>query len=196
VSSSRAFSLVELLIVLALLLAVCLLVVPPLLGLAGALRVDLAAHELSGLLRQARSLAIRHSAYVAIRFYPQEGCVEYALFRDGDGDGVRNGDIGDGVDPQLTPRRALRHLRGAVGFGFPPGRMPRDPGDPRRRLDRREDPIRFNSSELASFGPLGTATTGSLYLTDGRRHLTVVRVHNRAGRVRLLRWDARADAWR
>jgi prepilin-type N-terminal cleavage/methylation domain-containing protein len=194
--SSRGFSLVELLVALVLALAICLLVVPPLFRLAGGLRVDLAAHELSGLLRLARAEAIGRSAFVGVRFYPQDGFVEYALFRDGDGDGVRNADIASGVDRPLTPRRSLRHLDGDVGFGFPPGRMPRDPGDPRKRLQRREDPIRFNNSELASFGPLGTGTPGTVYVTDGRHHLVAVRVHNRAGRIRLMRWDARADAWR
>ena len=70
-------------------------------------------------------------------------------------------------------------------------------GSPARRahLEGLGDPIRFNRSDLASFGPLGTGTPGSLYLTDGRR-LVVVRVLNRTGRVRTLAWDRNTDTWR
>lgn len=191
----RGFSLIELVVVLALLAIVALILVPPLVSASASLRVDLAGYELVGALREARSLAIRHSTHVAVRFFPEPGRAAFAHFRDGDGDGVRNADIRDGIDRQLTPRRYFRHLGGSVGFGFPPGPLPRDPGDPARRLTRREDPIRFNASDLASFGPLGTATPGSLYLTDGRWHVVVVRLLGVTGRVRLLRWDRRGETW-
>jgi prepilin-type N-terminal cleavage/methylation domain-containing protein len=194
--TAAGFSLLELVIALVIVGMACLIVVPSLFSASAALQVDLAARELIGALREARGLALRHSANVAIRFYPQPGRVGFAHFRDGDGDGVRNADIRRGVDPQITPLRYFRHIGGRVGFGFPPGRMPRDPGEPSRRLARREDPIRFNASELASFGPMGTATAGSLYLTDGRRHLVAVRLSGLVGRVRLLRWNPGADAWR
>jgi hypothetical protein len=160
------------------------------------LRVDVAAHELAMVLFEARSHARRLSTNVGVKFYPQAGRVAYACFRDGDGDGVRTNDINAGVDPQVTPLRLLAHLRGQLGFGFPPGRPPRDPGDPTRRLDRLTDPVRFNDSDLASFGPLGTSTPGSLYVTDGRRELSVVRLLGWTGKVRVLRWDPDADVWR
>lgn len=62
-------------------------------------------------------------------------------------------------------------------------------------MDRLDDPIRFNQSDLASFGPLGTATPGTLYLTDRRSRLTAVRVTSRTGRVRVLRYDPGARTW-
>jgi prepilin-type N-terminal cleavage/methylation domain-containing protein len=193
---SEGFQLVELVVVLAVLAIAALIAVPPLLSMSARLRVDLAAHELVGALRQARSLAISHSAYVAVRFYPSPGRVEYACFQDGDGDGVRNLDIVAGIDRQITPRRMFVHLGGHLGFGFPPGRPPRDPGDPGHRLGRLTDPVRFNDSDLASFSALGASTPGSLYVTDGRRELAVVRVLGTTGKVRVLRWDPDADAWK
>ena len=63
-------------------------------------------------------------------------------------------------------------------------------------MDRLDDPIRFNQSDLASFDPLGTATPGSLYLTDRRSLLAAVRVTSRTGRIRVLRYDSRARTWR
>jgi hypothetical protein len=143
---------------------------------------------------------MRHSANVALKFHlepGQEGLtrVFFALYRDGDGDGVRNDDLARGVDPQVTRPRQLATFGSRIGFGFPAGATPSDPSDPGSRLDRLDDPIRFNRSDLASFGPLGTATPGSLYLTDGRR-LAMVRVQNRAGRVRVMRWDPVTDRWK
>ena len=105
-------------------------------------------------------------------------------------------DIDSGVDPPLGLSRTLTHLGRHVRFGFPPGPPPRDPGDPRRRMRRRDDPIRFNRSDIASFGPLGGSTPGSLYVTDSMRHLAVVRVFGRTGKVKVLRWDAIEDRWR
>ena len=195
-SEQRGFQLVELVVALAVLAIGALLLVPPVLSWSARLRVDLAAHELVGALQEARSLAQRHSAYVGVRFYPEAGRVWYACYRDGDGDGVRNADIAAGVDRQVGPARMMAHLGGHLGFGFPPGRAPRDPGDPRHRLGRLTDPIRFNDSELASFSPLGASTPGSLYVTDGRRELAVVRVLGLTGKVKVMRWDAAADAWR
>jgi type II secretory pathway pseudopilin PulG len=197
-SDRRGFQLVELVVSLAVMAMIAFVITPPLLSTTAALRVDLAVQELVGALRQARSLAILHSANVAIRFYPEpeHGRVGFACFRDGDGDGVRNVDITSGVDPQVTPLRYFTHLGGRVGFGFPPGKPPRDPGSPSRRLGRLTDPIRFNNSDLASFDPLGGSTPGSLYVTDGRYHLAVVRLYGRTGKLRVLRWDPKADAWR
>jgi hypothetical protein len=80
-------------------------------------------------------------------------------------------------------------------FGFPPGRPVRDPGDPRKLLST-DDPIRFNQSDLASFGPLGTSTPGSLYLTDGQSRLLAVRVYGRTGKVKVIAYDFDAEVWR
>ena len=44
-----------------------------------------------------------------------------------------------------------------------------DPGSPGHYLDRIDDPIRFNSSDICSFSPMGESTPGSVYLWDGAR---------------------------
>ena len=195
-SRASGFQLVELVIVLAIVAMSALLVVPPVLSLSSKMRVDLAAHELAGALAEAKSLARTRSAYVGLKLEVEDHRVAFACFRDGNGNGVRSADIERGIDPQVTPLRFFAHLGPRVSLGFPPGVAPRDPDDASRRLDRLGDPIRFGDADLASFGPLGTSTPGTLYVTDGRRELIAVRVVGMTGKVRILRWDPAADRWR
>ncbi len=191
------FSLVEALVLFAVAMTLATVGLPSLFEWTSGLRVDLAAGEMVGVMHQARGYAARYNVKVAVKFRTEPGgIVTHALYRDGDGDGVRTADINSGADPEVRPPRRLAYFSRRIRFGFPPGRAPRDPGNPRRRLDRLEDPIRFNRSDLASFGPRGTSTPGTVYLTDGRRHLSAVRVNNRAGRIRVLRYDVESEVWR
>jgi prepilin-type N-terminal cleavage/methylation domain-containing protein len=195
--TQKAFTLVELLVTLAVLASLLAVAAPPLLRISGDLRLHLAAEELVGVLRTARAYAVRHSANVAVKFRTaKSGEVTFTLYRDGDGDGVLTRDIDTGVDPQVAPPQRLSQLGRGFGFGFPPGPPPRDPGSPERPLGGLDDPIRFNQSDLASFSPLGTSTPGSLYLTDGVQRLVAVRVFNRTGKIRVLTYDPEAQVWR
>jgi len=194
--SATGFQLYELLVVLAILSIVATMGIPRVLDWTRHLKVDLAAHELVGALRLARSYAVRHSTKVGVKFRTDNRRgVTFGMYRDGDGDGVLTADIDSGVDPPIGPPRQLSHFGSFARFGFPPGPAPRDPGDPRRRLDRLEDPIRFNRSDIASFNHLGGSTPGSLYLTDGRYLLSVVRLFGRTGKVKVMRYDQEIEEW-
>ena len=191
-SKDAGFNLVELLIVMAVLTFVFAFGVSPVIQWWGALRVELAAAEAASAFQLARSYAVRHRAKVAVRFeIAEDGASWHSLYRDLDGDGVLNRDIEAGVDRRVRGPALL--AKGGVRFGFPPGLMPRDPGS-RRRLSRLEDPIRFNRSNLASFSPRGTATPGTVYITDGQ-HLAAARVSNRAGKVTVLFYDRFTETW-
>jgi len=192
----RGYQLIELLIAMAISSLVLVLGIPPLLSLAAGLRVELAAAEVASTFHVARAYAIRHDANVGLKFQVDaDGTVTWALFRDGDGDGVLTADILSGDDPQVLPRTRIAHLGRQIHFGFPPGRAPRDPGDPRRRLSGLDDPIRFNRSDIAAFTPLGTATPGTVYVTDGMRHLSAARVFGRTGRIGCLVYDVVKERW-
>ncbi len=193
--SQKGFQIVDLVVSLAVMGLALSLGAPPLLRTSADLRLRLAAQELVATLRLTRAYAIRHSANVAVKFRTApDGTITFTLYRDGDGDGVLTRDIDRGVDPQVKPPRRMAHLGRGVGFGFPPGPPPRDPSSG-RPMTNLNDPIRFNQSDLASFGPIGTATPGSLYLTDGRRLLTAVRVTSRTSRVRVLEYDPGERVW-
>lgn len=192
----RAFTLLELCVASAVLLLGMAMALPALGRWSAGLRVDLAAREVATSLRLARAWAVRHGARVGVRFTYEGGRYRYALYRDGDGDGVLTRDIESGVDPQVVPPRPLQHLGGHVGFGIPPELEPRDPGDPSRRLQRLDDPIRLNRSDLASFSPLGGSTPGSFYLSDGDRQLFAVRLFGTTGKVEILHYDPTDRRWR
>lgn len=193
--NENGFNLVELIVVLAIGIVIAALGVPPLLELASRVELHLAAQELGGTLRLARSEAARRGFNVAVKFRPGTAVsgASYTLYRDGDGDGVLNRDIQTGVDPALTLPRPLQYLS-RMRFGFPPDLRVRDPGS--RRWMTTKDPIRFNDSDLASFTPLGTSTSGSVYLTDGKRRLVAVRVFNRTGKVKIIAYDFDEEIWR
>jgi len=190
-------SLIELLVVVALAGVVLVAAAPALDRFTRGIELRLAGDEVLGALREARAFAIRHSSKVGVKFLVDgAGTVSWGLYLDGDGDGVRTNDILSGVDPLAAPLRTFDHVGRRVHFGFPPGRPPLDPSNPRRRLDRLEDPIRFNRSDIASFSPLGGSTPGTVYLTDGVRELVAVRVNNRSSRARLIVWLPDERRWR
>jgi prepilin-type N-terminal cleavage/methylation domain-containing protein len=192
----RGFQLLELLVALAVFGLVVSLSFPALLRASSGVRVGLAASEVAATFHQARAFAIRHSANVAVRFQTEGARVTWALFQDGNGNGVRNRDIDRGLDPRVTQERELGHLGAAVRFGIPKTDPPPRKVGGHGRMNRLEDPVRFNRSDLASFGPMGTATPGSVYLTDGRDHLVVVRILGRTGRIRTLAYDFDTETWR
>ncbi len=193
----RGFQLLEMLVVLAILSLLVSMSAPPILRLTGELRVRLAAAEVLSVMRLSRSMAVKRCWNVALKFQPRaDGKSTWAVYRDGDGDGVLTADIGKGVDPQVAPTRRLEQIGGRVRFGFPPGRPARAPGDPGRWLKRGDDPIRFNNSDMAAFSPYGTATPGTVYLTDGSGALAAVRVTGRTGRVKVMVYDFEEEVWK
>ncbi len=198
-------TLIEALLALMLISVLLVWMVPSVRDMSTRHRMSLVASEVAGVLHAARSYAILHGVNVALKFRPQEdGTVIYTLYRDGDGDGVRTPDIEDGTDIQAAPPRRLPRTDTSIRFGFPPRLRPAGFSAPEqllphpghgRPLDRLDDPIRFNRSDLASFSPTGTATPGTVYLTDGRHELMAVRVRTRAGLISTLRFDAERGEW-
>ena len=195
-SRKRAFTVVELLIVLAVLGLLAAIAWPRVNMWAGYVRVRLAAGEVAGSLAEARLTAIKHSTKVAVRFETaDDGAVTMSLYRDMDGDGVLSRDIRRGVDRVEKEQRRLQGFDERIHFGFPYGEAPREISRPSRRITRLRDPIRFNRSDMASFSSLGTATPGTVYLTDGYKALIAVRVNNRSGMISLWSYDKETEVW-
>src|SRR5258706_3444284 len=93
---------------------------------------------------------------------------------DGNGNGLRTADILRGIDPVLSPDDALGRQVQDVTLGFPPGGPYPEAPPGTQTLGVGDDPVRFGRSTLVSFSPVGSASSGTLYVTDGRRGLFAV----------------------
>jgi type II secretory pathway pseudopilin PulG len=193
---AAGFTLVDLMMALAILGILLHLAAPALDRLSQGMEIRLAAKEVAGALLQARQYAITHNVKVGVKFRTEDdGRVTLTIYRDGNENGVRNRDIESGDDPEERSAQVLNHLGERVRFGFPEGPMPRRIQG-RGPIDRRDDPIRFGRADIATFNPRGTASPGTIYLTDGRLRGAAVRVTAHTGQIRVFILDPRERQWR
>ena len=153
-----------------------------------------AAGEATTALLRARAYALARGVHVGVKFRRNGDRYEWALYRDGNGNGVRTAEIARGVDRPLglSIEWSRRDVRPGI---FTDIRVP-DPGQPGSYLDRPEDPIRFNASDICSFSPAGESTPGSIYLSDGHNRMAVVRVLGRTAKIRVLYHRRGERGWR
>jgi len=191
---SGGYSVAELVAVLAIAAALTALVAPGLFQLSAAQAVRSSAAEVRAALFLARALAIKRSRNVGVKFSRNGNRYEWALYGDGNGNGVRTAEIANGVDPSLGI--TMQWSRNDVLPGIMKGIPVPDPGSPGNYLDRPDDPIRFNASDICSFSALGESTPGSIYLWDGRDRMAVVRVYGRTAKVRTLFYRRGEKEWK
>jgi hypothetical protein len=183
---------------LALVLAVaaCALAValPTAANLKESVSIRSAAGEAATALLRARAYALTRNVNVGVKFRRNGDRYEWALYRDGNGNGVRTAEIARGVDRPLgiAIPWSRRDVLPGIFFDCP---VP-DPGRPGSYLDHPDDPIRFNASDICSFSPVGESTPGSIYLSDGRSRMAVVRVLGRTAKIRVLYWRKGEGSWR
>jgi hypothetical protein len=150
-----------------------------------------AVRYVSSRLQQTRMEAVVRTANTAIRFTQVGEAYSYAVYMDGNEDGVRTLDIERGIDREIRRQERLSDQFPGVDFGAIPGLPAVDPGG----AAPGSDPLRIGSSDLLSFTALGTATSGSLYIRGARSTQYVVRVLGETGRTRILRFDTKTGRW-
>jgi hypothetical protein len=182
--------LAELLIVLAGMMVVGAMAVPAVGNRRDEWAAGGAARHLATLLQHGRIDAIRRATHVAYRFQTVGEGMRYALFADGNANGVRTIDIGQGVDSQVSAWELLSDNFAGVTFSIAPGVTDIDSGGPIAG-----DPVRIGGSELLSFSPTGTATSGTLYLSGRTGQQYAVRVLGTTGRIRVLRFVRGDNQW-
>jgi prepilin-type N-terminal cleavage/methylation domain-containing protein len=186
---SRGFSLPEMLLVAALIVTMVAVGLPVYRAWTAEAHVLGAGQVFRGEFRNARWMAIRSNVYTAIRFERRLSGEAYAIYADGNRNGVRSAEIRSGVDRLVAGPFPLNGGAPGVHVGFLPGVPEPPPG----RDTLSGDPIRFGRSDMLSFSPLGTATPGTFYLAgDGVQ--VAVRVTPGTARVRLMSW--RGGPWR
>jgi prepilin-type N-terminal cleavage/methylation domain-containing protein len=185
---SRGFSLPEMLVVVGIVLAMLAVAFPMFRPLFAESHVLGAARQFKGQFRLAASTAVRANVYTAIRFERLSDDTWYSVYQDGNHNGVRSADIAAGTDRRIAGPFPLTAGAPGVRIGFNPG-VPAVPPDSGILSG---DAIRFGSSDLLSFSPLGTATSGTFYLA-GDSAQAAVRVTGTTARVRLMVW--RGGKW-
>ena len=190
--NERGQTLVEAMCVVTLIGAIAGVSVPAVLSLSQRTAVRAAADELRGICRQARARSIARGRNIGIRFTRDGAEWLYATYEDGDGDGVRTDDIKKNVDRLLAGPFRLAQQQRLAKIALPPMTIIDPDG---AKLQPTAEPVQFGSSMICSFSPLGTATPGSVYLTNGAGGVWCLRVFGPTARVRVLRYDARARKW-
>ena len=191
----RGQSLVEILAALAILSLLFYVGVPSFRGLRERAALGGASSEMATMLRSLRSRAIAQGRTVALVFDRAPGGWQYGLFADGDGDGVRSSDIADGTDYPLAAPARLGERWNGIEFGcLPLSRIRRLPPASGWTAPP-QDPIQFGAAKIVSFSALGDASTGTLYLSDGRTRMAAIVLFGPTARVRVFRYDLSSEEW-
>jgi hypothetical protein len=190
---SAGVSVTELLLWLMLIAYLLLMVVPGVMNLRESVAIRSAVHETTVAFFRARSYAISRGANVGLKFRRNGDRWEWSLYGDGNGNGIRTAEIASGVDRALGVY--LPWSRNDVMPAIMTGTRVPDPSTPGRYLDRIDDPIRFNNSDICSFSPVGESTPGSVYLWDSRNRMAVVRVFAQTAKVRVLYYRRGERKW-
>ena len=141
-----------------------------------------AARYLAGRIATLRGQAVSRGRNVALRFGSDKRGVHFAVYVDGNSNGLRIADIESGADPLLEPAVSLADLFPGVVVG-------------ESRASAGLDGIRLGGTALLSFTPSGTSTSGSIYLLAGDDSRWMVRVLGATGRARVLRYDDTSGDW-
>jgi len=150
-----------------------------------------AVRYVAGRMASARFEAVRRSAYVAIQFVQHGDGFWLRTYVDGNRNGVLSGDITRGIDTPLTPDERLDHHFSGITFGILPNVTGLDPGQPFNA----GDPVQIGSSTLLSFSPLGSSTSGTLFIRGQRGTQFAVRVLGATCRTRTFEFYFGEARW-
>jgi len=156
-------------------------------------RTIVGAQYLAGQLQRARLDALRRARSVAVRVEVIGDRTQFQLFADGNGNGVLQRDIDRGLDPPLTPRQWLDDQARDITLRI--NQAITDVAGA-ATIAAGGDPLRIGNTALVTFSPLGSATSGTLYVSARRGPQLAIRVFGATGRVRVLIFDAQARRWR
>lgn len=188
--STGGYTLLELVFVSGVSIVLAGMAAPLWLGAVDRARAAGAARYVVGRLQHARMEAVRRSANTGLQFVRDESGYRSALYVDGNGNGLRSTDIARGVDERLAPDERLEDHFVGVEFGILEGVTDIDSADVLSG-----DPIQLGRANILSFGPLGSATAGTLYISGRGRQQLAVRVLGATGRARVLKYHFETKQW-
>jgi prepilin-type N-terminal cleavage/methylation domain-containing protein len=186
------YSLVELLAVLAIVALIAGVAIPSFAAMRSRSAVRAASQAMRTIFHLARARAIARGVNCGVKFEKQRGEWQFALYDDGDGDGVRNDDIKEGIDRRVAPARVVLPESKLVSIGLLDQTI-RDPdGD---KLTSNKSPVQFGRASICSFSPLGESTPGTIYVVSRAKDLFAVRVYGASAKMRVLRYEPSRRKW-
>jgi hypothetical protein len=141
-----------------------------------------AARYLGARIALARAQAVSRSTTIALRFVEGAQGISIGVIQDGNRNGVRSQDIDLQIDRPLDAAVLLSDLFPGVEIGL----TPHIPGS---------DPVQLGGSNILSFTPHGTATSGSIYVRGRDGTQWAVRVLGATARARVLRFVPATGEW-
>jgi hypothetical protein len=189
-SSEVGATVIDVLVVSAIVIAIAGLAVPASATVVDAGRARQAAAFISSRFRLARIEALNHFTNVGVVFDSTPTGWTIRICRDGNKNGLRRADIRSGADPCPDGPHRFDAMFPGVFIAIDPAlRGPAgEPPNP--------DPVRFGTSDMASFSPAGSCSSGSLFLRTRRGQQYAIRIAGINGRSRVFRYDLGAALWR
>jgi type II secretory pathway pseudopilin PulG len=191
VNAASGYSLTELAVTVGVVATVAAIAVPVVEAGLDEARTAGAARYLSARLADARMEAIQRSTEVAMRFSSTGRGYTYAVYVDGNHNGVLARDVQDDLDRQIRGEESLSNHFRNVEFGTLAGLPAIDAGG----TPPGNDPVRCGASNSLSFGPLGTSSSGTVYLLGRSRSQYAVRFFGGSAKIRVYRFDWRSNRW-
>jgi type II secretory pathway pseudopilin PulG len=186
----RGVSVLELVLAVGLIIGLAGLLTPLTASAIDSSRARQAAGFAAARLRAARQQAVSRTTSTGLVFDLAGNRWTFRVCVDGNGNGLRRADLRGGIDLCGEGPVDLALLYPGVEIAIDPTIRGPD-GDPPS-----SDPVRFGSSNLASFSPSGGCTPGTLFMRSARGVQYAVRVAGVTGRTRLLRYDPPTRSWK
>ena len=121
-------------------------------------------------------------AAIGLRFQSDSHGFTFALYQDGNHNGILTTDIKQQVDRMIEPSTRLSDLFAGADIGIAPG-VPES------------DPVQIGSANILTFTPNGTATSGTIYVRGKDGTQWGVRVLGATGRTRVLKYVLATHEW-
>jgi Tfp pilus assembly protein FimT len=192
VTDPRGAAFIDIIVATLLCFLMAAIAVPVIGGTLDRERTIVGAHYLAGQLQRARLESLKRARFVAVRLRVIDDRTELQLFADGNGNGVLQRDVDRGIDPPLTPAAWLDDQARDMSL-----RINQEILDVSGSsvLALGDDPLRIGNTSMLTFSPLGSATSGTVYVAAHRGPQMAIRVFGATGRVRVLMFDAQTRQW-